>query len=167
MIDHFYKNLAGMKKTVIGGYYREWNNNGLDSIPEQVKRMNILTTQIDKAAGIFSRIIMLGDMNLCSRKWNQDKFKDKRVKLVALSRNFGKEIALSAGVATGKYEAIIMLDGDGQHPVELIPEFISQWQSGSDVVIGLRKASSGRSALGRMNSYLFYKLTSMALPSAE
>ena len=72
-------NLAGMKKTVIGGYYREWNNNGLDSIPEQVKRMNILTTQIDKAAGISSRIIMLGDMNLCSRKWNQDKFKDKRV----------------------------------------------------------------------------------------
>ena len=87
-----------------------------------------------------------------------NKFKDKRVKLVALSRNFGKEIALSAGVATGKYEAIIMLDGDGQHPVELIPEFISQWQSGSDVVIGLRKASSGRSALGRLNSYLFYKL---------
>ena len=85
-------------------------------------------------------------------------FKDKRVKLIALSRNFGKEIALSAGVATSKYEAIIMLDGDGQHPVELIPEFISQWQSGSDVVIGLRKASSGRSTLARMNSYLFYKI---------
>ena len=71
--------LAGMKKTIIGGCYREWNRNGLDSISDQVKRINILCDQFDKATLLTNRIIILGDMNLCSRKWNQDKFKDKSV----------------------------------------------------------------------------------------
>ena len=72
-------NLAGMKKTIIGGFYREWSRDGCDSIPEQVKRIEVLTDQFDKASIISNRVIVLGDANLCSRKWNLEKFKDKTV----------------------------------------------------------------------------------------
>jgi glycosyltransferase involved in cell wall biosynthesis len=81
--------------------------------------------------------------------------KDQTVKTILFSRNFGKESALSAGISHATGEAIITLDGDGQHPVELIPEFIAAWKAGSQVVVGIRKGSKG-SLLKRAESKLFY-----------
>jgi glycosyltransferase involved in cell wall biosynthesis len=81
--------------------------------------------------------------------------KDSDVKTISFSRNFGKESALSAGISQATGEAIITLDGDGQHPVELIPEFIAAWKNGAQVVIGIRKGAHG-SALKRIESKLFY-----------
>ena len=60
------------------------------------------------------------------------------IKIVDLSRNFGKEIATSAGIHFATGDAIITIDADGQHPVKLIPEFIKQWQAGAQVVTGIR-----------------------------
>jgi len=65
--------------------------------------------------------------------------KDPRVKPVELARNFGKEIALSAGLHAAEGEMAIMLDADLQHPPELIPQFIEKWEEGADLVIGVRK----------------------------
>jgi dolichol-phosphate mannosyltransferase len=84
--------------------------------------------------------------------------KDKRVKLLKLSRNFGKESALSAGIAAASGEAVIMIDGDGQHPVEIIPDFIKAWRRGAQVVVGLRRGDGQLSAGKRLGSWLFYKL---------
>jgi glycosyltransferase involved in cell wall biosynthesis len=81
---------------------------------------------------------------------------DEKVKLIALSRNFGKESALAAGLAAAEGEAILMLDGDGQHPVELIPEFVASWRSGAQVVIGLKVGKSGGGAFKRLGAKLFY-----------
>jgi dolichol-phosphate mannosyltransferase len=81
--------------------------------------------------------------------------KDTTVKTILFSRNFGKESALSAGITYATGEAIITLDGDGQHPVELIPEFIAAWKDGAKVVIGIRKASNA-SPLKAIESKLFY-----------
>ena len=67
------------KSAQIGGFYREWSRDGCDSIPDQVKRIEVLTDQFDKASIISNRVIVLGDANLCSRKWNLEKFKDKTV----------------------------------------------------------------------------------------
>src|SRR6266576_5218762 len=64
--------------------------------------------------------------------------KNPKVKLIKLSRNFGKEIAVTAGVHEARGQAIVTLDTDGQHPVELIPKFVKRWQGGSQLVIGLR-----------------------------
>ncbi len=72
--------------------------------------------------------------------------KDSRIKVVALSRNFGKEYALTAGIKQADGNAVISLDADGQHPVELIPRFIQAWQAGSQVVIGVRNQTGRRSA---------------------
>ena len=69
------------------------------------------------------------------------------VRLVSLSRNFGKEMALTAGIAHAKGQAIISLDADGQHPVELIPDFIKAWHNGAQVVVGIRENSGSSSTL--------------------
>ena len=80
-------------------------------------------------------------------------FKQKETKLVAFSRNFGKEIALSAGIRTATGEAIIMIDADGQHPVEAIPKLIERWEVGAEVVTAIAKKKKTRHKLG---SKLFY-----------
>jgi dolichol-phosphate mannosyltransferase len=65
--------------------------------------------------------------------------KDDKVKPIELSRNFGKEVALSAGLHNSKGDLAIMIDADLQHPPELIPDFIQKWEEGADLVIGVRK----------------------------
>lgn len=85
---------------------------------------------------------------------------DKRIKLLKFSRNFGKENALSAGISHAVGDAVIMLDGDGQHPPDLIPDFVNAWQAGSKIVVGLRANYAGDSLFGRVGSWGFYKLFS-------
>jgi len=83
---------------------------------------------------------------------------DHHVKVISLSRNFGKEIAITAGIHAARGQAIITLDADGQHPVELIPEFISRWKTGKKVVVGVRASNQGEGFVKRYGSRLFYKL---------
>lgn len=82
--------------------------------------------------------------------------RDKRIRLVKLSRNFGKENALTAGIATAWGQAIITLDGDGQHPAEYIPKFIALWRKGAKVVIGVRDDQQTVGPMRRLASALFY-----------
>jgi dolichol-phosphate mannosyltransferase len=83
--------------------------------------------------------------------------KSRDIKLISLSRNFGKENALTAGITYASGDAVMMLDGDGQHPVELIPEFIRLWLAGNKIVIGVRTTNSKEGMVKKMGSYLFYK----------
>jgi len=83
--------------------------------------------------------------------------KNNHISFVSLTRNFGKENALSAGIFYASGEAVMMLDGDGQHPVELIPEFIKSWLAGNPVVVGLRQSNSDEGVIKKWGSYLFYK----------
>lgn len=64
---------------------------------------------------------------------------DRRIRPVELARNFGKEVALSAGLHSARGDVAIMIDADLQHPPELIPKFITKWEEGADLVIGVRK----------------------------
>lgn len=80
------------------------------------------------------------------------------VRILSLTRNFGKEIALTATLQAAKGKAIITLDADGQHPVELIPEFVQRWHKGSKVVVGIRAVDKHESAIKHYGSKLFYKL---------
>ena len=89
------------------------------------------------------------------RQWHAH---NPQVKLVSLSRNFGKENALSAGIAIATGDAVITLDGDSQHPVELIPKFIEAWEDGAQVVVGVRSGQSHESWFKHLGSRLFYKI---------
>ena len=83
---------------------------------------------------------------------------DQRVKGISLSRNFGKEIALTAGVeSVSDVDAVIFMDADLQHPPELIPELIRQWKLGFQVVVTRRTAIQYSWVRG-MGSRLFYFL---------
>lgn len=80
------------------------------------------------------------------------------LKVISLSRGFGKERALSAGLDHASGDAVVMLDADLQTPPEAIPEFIKKWREGYDVVYGVRNHRPGESALRAYFSNLFYKL---------
>jgi glycosyltransferase involved in cell wall biosynthesis len=84
--------------------------------------------------------------------------RDPRVKVVNLSRNFGKEIALSAGLDVASGDAVIPIDADLQDPPELIVEMVARWREGWDVVYAQRTSRSGESWLKRATSFAFYRV---------
>src|ERR1035437_7127213 len=83
---------------------------------------------------------------------------DVRIKSIEFSRNFGKESATSAGLQHSIGDAVIVIDADLQHPTCLIPRFISAWEKGVDVVIGLRTKNNGLSPIKSFCSFIYYKI---------
>jgi len=83
---------------------------------------------------------------------------DDRVRVVRLSRNFGKEAALAAGLDVACGRAVIFLDADLQHPVELIPDMLARWDQGFDVVEAIKRHRGRESSVYRAASVLFYSL---------
>jgi glycosyltransferase involved in cell wall biosynthesis len=83
---------------------------------------------------------------------------DECVKAVILSRNFGKEAALSAGLEQALGEAIIVLDADLQNPPELIPEMLEKWRAGADIVAMKRRDREGESWVKKSGSYFYYRI---------
>ncbi|MES2877747.1 MAG: glycosyltransferase family 2 protein [Pseudomonadota bacterium] len=75
-----------------------------------------------------------------------------------LSRNFGKEPALTAGLDATRGDVVILMDADGQHPSSLLPEMLQKWKQGSDVVYAVRKTRDDQSGLQVSLTGLFYKL---------
>jgi dolichol-phosphate mannosyltransferase len=93
---------------------------------------------------------------------------DPRVKVVALSRNFGHQPALTAGLDHARGDAVVMLDGDLQDPPEVIPQMLEHWRHGIDVVYAVRRQRLGETAFKRTSARWFYRLfrrlTRMDLP---
>ena len=83
---------------------------------------------------------------------------DARVVLVDLSRNFGKEIALTAGLDHTDADAVVVIDADLQDPPELIPELVAHWLDGYDVVYAKRTCRDGESVTKKVTAFLFYRL---------
>ena len=83
---------------------------------------------------------------------------DPRVALLRLSRNFGKEAALTAGLDLVDAGAALILDADGQDPPELIPQFVARWREGFDDVHGTRTAREGEGWLKKSTAHGFYRL---------
>jgi glycosyltransferase involved in cell wall biosynthesis len=81
---------------------------------------------------------------------------DDRVKVIRLSRNFGKDVALSAGLEYARGDAVIPIDADLQDPPALIPEMIAKWREGYEVVYAARRSRDGDSLLRRKVTRAFY-----------
>lgn len=84
--------------------------------------------------------------------------RDSRIKIVDLSRNFGKEAALTAGLHLANSDAVVPIDVDLQDPPELILEMISKWQEGYEVVLGRRVNRDSDSWVKRVSARLFYRI---------
>ena len=83
---------------------------------------------------------------------------DARVGALRLSRNFGKELALTAGLDHADADAVVLIDADLQDPPELIPQLLEQWRAGYDVVYATRSARDGESSVKRMTAAAFYRV---------
>lgn len=83
---------------------------------------------------------------------------DARVKVIDFSRNFGKEVATTAGINSCHGDACIMIDADLQHPAEKIGEFLEKWEKGAEVVVGIREETKDERLAKKIGSYLFYKI---------
>lgn len=84
--------------------------------------------------------------------------KDERFCYVNLSRNFGKEVAMMAGLDYAKGDAVIFIDADLQDPPELIPELIKYWEEGYDDVYAKRKSREGETFFKKFTSKLYYQV---------
>lgn len=84
--------------------------------------------------------------------------RDPAVRVYSLSRNFGHQIALTAGLDAARGDAVILMDSDLQHPPALIPEMIRLWREGNDVVSAVRKTTGDAGLFKRLGSRVFYRL---------
>ncbi len=103
-------------------------------------------------------IIFVNDGSIDNSKEILTKFatENSNIKIINFSRNFGKEVALSAGMHQAKGDCAITIDADLQQPPELIIQFIERWESGDDIVIAVRKSHRGESIIKQVGSSLFY-----------
>ncbi len=83
---------------------------------------------------------------------------DPSMRVVVLSRNFGHEMATTAGLRHARGRAAIVMDADLQDPPEMIARFVAKWREGYEVVYGVRKERKGESFLKKTTSYVFYRL---------
>ena len=83
---------------------------------------------------------------------------DRRIRVVTLSRNFGHQTALTAGLEHAAGDAVVMIDADLQDPPELIPELVDWWRKGSDVVVAVREEREGETRFKLMTASWFYRL---------
>ncbi len=103
-------------------------------------------------------------------KMNSD---DERVKIIDFSRNFGHQIAITAGIDYASGAAVVTIDVDLQDPPEVIPELIKKWKEGYDVVYAVRQERKGESFFKKASASLFYRLfnkmagTSMPLDAGD
>lgn len=122
------------------------------------------------AAGLSYEILFVNDGSTDETMARLLEFReeDPRVKIIDLSRNFGKEIALTAGLDFSKGDAVIPMDADLQDPPEVIPELVSKWKEGYDVVYATRKKRKGDPFIKKCGAFFFYriirKITSVEIP---
>ena len=92
--------------------------------------------------------------------------KNKKVKIISFSRNFGHQSAVTAGLKKVTGDAVVIIDADLQDPPELIPEMLKLWEEGNDIIYGKRKLRKGESKFKLLTASMFYK-TLNALSDVE
>jgi glycosyltransferase involved in cell wall biosynthesis len=89
---------------------------------------------------------------------NEIQLGDRRVRVVALSRNFGHQLATTAGIEHASGDVVVLIDADLQDPPEIIPEMVRAWRQGNEVVYGLRTRREGETRFKRWSAKLFYRV---------
>lgn len=101
-----------------------------------------------------------GSRDLTATRAGEAGHRDGRIQLLRLSRNFGHQAALFAGIEHARGEAVIMMDGDLQHPPDVVRRLFAEWRSGGEVVQAIRRVPADDSVLKRTTSGAFYHVLS-------
>ncbi|ETT39015.1 glycosyltransferase family 2 protein [Paenibacillus sp. FSL P4-0338] len=99
-----------------------------------------------------------GSTDNCAQMIEEYSYWDESVKLIDLSRNFGHQVAITAGMDYALGDAVVIIDADLQDPPELIPEMISEWKQGYQVVYAKRIKRNGESLFKKWSASLFYRV---------
>lgn len=121
-----------------------------------IERLTAVLSRLDDS----SEIVFVDDGS-CDDSWQQVSrlpLVDNEYQCIKLSRNFGKEAAMSAGIDHARGLVVIMLDADLQDPPELIPEMLAQWRAGYDIVNMKRRKRLGETWFKRFSAGCFYRL---------
>jgi glycosyltransferase involved in cell wall biosynthesis len=126
------------------------------ALPVLLRRLDLLMEGLDGAA----EAIFVDDASSdCSSIILRDRAKgDPRYRYIRLSRNFGHQIAITAGMEAAVGQAVIVMDADLQDPPEVVGEMIARWQEGYEIVYGRRLSREGESKFKRWTANLFYRL---------
>jgi dolichol-phosphate mannosyltransferase len=90
--------------------------------------------------------------------------RDRRARVIELSRNFGQQAAMSAGLALASGDAVVILDADLQDPPEVIPEMVRRWREGVDVAYGRRRSREGETRFKLVTASLFHRFFASLMP---
>jgi polyisoprenyl-phosphate glycosyltransferase len=121
-------------------------------------------TAVRNALAVPSEVIFVNDgsRDATLTLLHEIRGEDPTIAIVDLSRNFGKEIALTAGLDYTHGDAIVVIDADLQDPPELIPRMLELWRGpGVDIVYGQRASRAGETALKKLTSHVFYRVLNM------
>ncbi|MBW4647258.1 MAG: glycosyltransferase family 2 protein [Kastovskya adunca ATA6-11-RM4] len=126
-----------------------------NSLPELYRRLSAVMAQLGEVELI---LVNDGSRDRSLQMLRELNEKDPRVCYISLARNFGHQIAVTAGLNFVRGQAIVVLDADLQDPPELIPSLIEKWQEGYQVVYAQRTRRRQEGWLKRLPAYLFYRL---------
>lgn len=125
-------------------------------VSETYKRLKKVMDKINEPYEIV--FVNDGSRDKTSEIVNEICKKDKNIKLIEFSRNFGHQIAITAGMDYAEGDAIVVIDADLQDPPEVIPEMIKKWKEGYDVVYGKRIKRKGDTFFKKFTAAVFYRL---------
>ena len=135
-------------------------HNEAEALPVLHPRIGAVLDQLARESDIDGRVLYVDDGS-GDGSWpalRRIAAGDPRVSLLRLSRNFGKEAALTAGLDRIAEGAALILDADGQDPPELIPQFVAKWREGYDDVHGTRREREGEGWLKKVTAHGFYRV---------
>lgn len=153
-MSHYHPAMTAERLTIVIAAFNE-----ADSLPVLHPRIE---AQLDALArdGVDAQVLYVddGSRDATWQVMQQLAAADRRIALLRLSRNFGKELALTAGLDRVDEGAALILDADGQDPPELIPQFVAKWREGYDDIHGTRMERKGESWLKRATAHAFYRV---------
>src|SRR5215204_6298740 len=125
-------------------------------LPELYRRLDAASREIQGKCEFI--LIDDGSTDRSREVMSELRGRDERVKLLFLARNFGHQLAISAGLDFATGDAVVIIDGDLQDPPEVVLEMIPLWREGYEVVHGVRRARAGESRLKLWTAHRFYRL---------
>lgn len=135
-------------------------------LPEMYRRFSALLDALDAPAEMI--LVNDGSRDRTPQMLNELAANDPRLKVIHFSRNFGHQVAITAGIDHAEGDAVIVIDADLQDPPEVIHELIAQWKAGGEVVLAVRAKREGETWFKLLTASLFYRvidrLTDLRIP---
>ena len=127
-----------------------------ETLPEFYRRMQAVLAGLDGEAELV--LVFDGSRDRSPEIGRELRAQDPRIKVVDFARNFGHQIAITAGIDYAEGDAVVIIDSDLQDPPELIPEMVAKWQEGFEVIYAQRRKRAGETFFKLFTASAFYRL---------